>query len=489
MRQIYAKQCQLGQSPIEQIEFDLHSRDDIPQILRGLQYIYSEPALRKLVFEHLEKLIPADVDPNNGRPGMDLWNVFVLATLRVNLNCDYDRIVELANEHRSLRMMLGHDGPFAVDVRYCRETVRENLQLITPEVLDKINQAIVKAGHQLLGQADAPLLARCDSFVVETGVEYPTDIRLLDDAMHKVIMGCGQAYKQFSVPDWRQYDYNYTCLHTLYRTAQRIKHSSSKDEAKKAAQQDKIIQAHQAFIDRAEFFLQRAQQTLEQLADIPGSEALRAEIDYYGLCAYHQIDLIRRRVVEGETIPHAEKIFSLFKPYTEWISKGKAGVPQELGLRVCIVEDQFGFLLHHQVMEQQTDDKVAVSIVRETKARFLNLRLCSFDKGFWSTGNHKELEEILDKAVLPKKGGLSKPDRERQSDPEFIQARKQHAAVESAINALEVHGLDACPDYGLDSFKRYVALAVVGRNIQKLGAILLQREKRDAEKRRTRLTA
>lgn len=92
MRQIHAKQCQLGQSPIEQIEFDLHSRDDIPQILRGLQYIYSEPALRAVVFEHLEKLIPADVDPNNGRPGMDLWNVFVLASLRVNLNCDYDRI-------------------------------------------------------------------------------------------------------------------------------------------------------------------------------------------------------------------------------------------------------------------------------------------------------------------------------------------------------------------------------------------------------------
>ena len=263
-----------------------------------------------------------------------------------------------------------------------------------------------------------------------------------------------------------------------------IKHSSSKDEAKKAAQQHKIIQAHQAFIDRAEFFLQRARKTLEQLAEILGSEALRAEIDYYGLWAYHQIDLIRRRVVEGEKIPHAEKVFSLFKPYTEWISKGKAGVPQELGLRVCIMEDQFGFLLHHQVMEQQTDDKVAVSMVLEAKKRFPNLRLCSFDKGFWSTGNLKELEEILDKVVLPKKGGLSKPDHERQSDPEFIQARKQHAAVESAINALEVHGLDICPDYGLDSFKRYVALAVVGRNIQKLGAILLQRD-REAENRRT----
>jgi len=482
MRQIHTQQCQLGQPPIEKMHFDHHSRDDIPQILCGLQHLYSDPDTQKIIFEHLEKLIPTDVDANNGRPGMDLWNVFVLATVRVNLNCDVDRVVELANEHRSLRMMLGHEGPFALDVRYCRETVRENLYLVTDEVLADINVAIVCAGHQLLGKSDVPLLARCDSFVVETDIEYPTDIRLLNDAMRKVIMACGQAYKQFGVPNWRNHKDNHASVNRLYIRAQRIKHSSSKDPAKKAAQQDKIIHAHQAFIDRAGFFLQRAQKTLDRLENVPGSEALCAEINYYGFWAYHQIDLIQRRVMSGEKIPHAEKIFSLFKPYSEWISKGKAGVSQELGLRVCIVEDQFGFLLHHQVMEQQTDDKVAVSIVRETKARFPNLRLCSFDKGFWSTSNHKELEEILDKVVLPKKGSLSKEDRERQSDPEFVQARKQHAAVESAINALEVHGLDFCPDYGLDKFKRYVALAVVARNIQKIGAILLQR-KRDAEKR------
>jgi hypothetical protein len=37
--------------------------------------------------------------------------------------------------------------------------------------------------------------------------------------------------------------------------------------------------------------------------------------------------------------------------------------PVELGLRVCVLEDTMGFILHDQVMEKQTDDKVAVSIV------------------------------------------------------------------------------------------------------------------------------
>ena len=72
-----------------------------------------------------------------------------------------------------------------------------------------------------------------------------------------------------------------------------------------------------------------------------------------------QVELIIRRVFEDQVIPHHEKIFSLFEPHTEWISKGKTGVPVELGLRVCVLQDQFGFTLHHRVMAKETDDMVA----------------------------------------------------------------------------------------------------------------------------------
>ena len=50
-----------------------------------------------------------------------------------------------------------------------------------------------------------------------------------------------------------------------------------------------------------------------------------------------------RRVIEHEYIAHSEKVFSLFELHTEWINEGKAGVPVELGLRVCVLQDQFGF--------------------------------------------------------------------------------------------------------------------------------------------------
>jgi IS5 family transposase len=187
---------------------------------------------------------------------------------------------------------------------------------------------------------------------------------------------------------------------------------------------------------------------LHALAHIP--ERLLAKLDGSMEHAERQIDPIRRRVSQGETLPHAEKVFSLFQPHTEWISKGKAGVPVELGLRVCAVEDQHRFLLHHQVMEKTAADAVAVGVLDATRERFAERRAMSFDKGFHSPANQTALAERLEKVVLPKKGKRSAADPLRESDPEFIRLRHQHSAVESAINALEVHGLDRCRDSGID---------------------------------------
>jgi transposase, IS5 family len=206
------------------------------------------------------------------------------------------------------------------------------------------------------------------------------------------------------------------------------------------------------------------------------AEVFLGELDEFMGHAARQIDQVNRRVLQGQSIAHEEKVFSLFQPHTEWISKGKAGVPVELGLRVCVVEDQYRFIMNHQVMQGTTDDVVAVPIIEATQQRFANLHSVSMDKGFHSKDNRARLEGLANVIVLPKKGKLSAADRERESDTEFVRLRQQHSAVESAINALEQHGLDVCRDHGIDGFKRYVALAVVARNVQRLGALLRQQE-------------
>lgn len=475
MRQIINPQMQFGEKSIFDIKFDLRSRDEIPQLLTGLQHIYITPDLRQEVFAHLKKMIPASVDCQNGRPGMDLWKIFVMGTLRLNLNWDYDHLQEMVNNHSTIREMLCH-GFDNQEKMYSLQTLKDNVSLLSEEIIEQINQIVVKSGHELIkkngGQDTEKLRGRCDSFVVETDVHFPTDINLLFDGIRKVIELIAALCFLLGSSLWGESKYDIRQIKKIFRDLQKIKHSTSKDEKKKKEQEERILAAYQAYIDVVNHYLDKAEITLAILIRSFGANKSQfIEINKFITHAKRQIEQIERRIFDGEQIPHSEKVFSLFEEHTEWISKGKAGVPVELGLRVCIVEDQMGFILCHQVMGKLTDDQIAVSIVQKIQKNFPNFKICSFDKGFHSPSNQVELKTLLEMAVLPKKGRLSQSDKEREYSPDFIKEKKQHSAVESGINALEVHGLDKCPDHGIDGFKRYIALAILARNLQQLGAI------------------
>jgi hypothetical protein len=484
MRHALPPQLQLGELDVSAIKFDAYSRDDIPQLLRGLQHLYDDKEGRDAVLKLLGENVVAQVDADTGRPGMSLWAILVLGVVRLGLNSDYDRVMELANEHRTLRQMLGH-GLLDEDKRYGLQTIKDNVSKLTPEILDLINWVVVNRGHQLLGQDGQPLRGRCDSSVVKTDVHYPTDTNLLMDAMRKILSHCGKANAAFAeVNGWRQHEHLYQGLRNLYHKARQLKKSTSQDAAKVQARLEEIYRAIQALLDRSSELLTRASNTLMQLRAIPDPAALlfTREIECFQAHAERQIDQIHRRAIHGEVIPHGEKVFSLFEEHTEWIVKGKAGVPVELGLRVCVLEDHMGFILHHKVMQQQTDDKITVDMVREAQVRYPLLHACSFDKGFYTPNNLERLESLLEQATLPKKGRWSEVDRARESDEAFVVARKQHSAVESAINAMQVHGLDRCPDHGIEGFERYVALSVLGRNLIKIGAVLQQHEREQLQR-------
>jgi len=333
----------------------------------------------------------------------------------------------------------------------------------------------------VLKKNEVDLDGRCDSFVVETDVHYPTDINLLWDAVRKAVELTATLAEEAGLAGWRKSKYWLRELKRLFRAAQQAKRSTSSDPAKQARQEDVVRAAHEVYLAQAGELLARVMGTAALVREL--KEYNLDEVEQYVGHARRQLDQVRRRVILGETIPHAEKVFSVFEPHTEWISKGKAGVPVELGLRVCVVEDQFGFILHHRVMRRETDDQVAVPMVAGAQERFPRLACCSFDKGFHSPANQARLRELLARVVLPRKGKLSQAAREVENAAEFVRVRRRHSAVESAINALEVHGLDRCPDHGIVGFEKYVALAVVSRNIQKLGAILLKREARAAKRR------
>ncbi len=360
--------------------------------------------------------MPPEISPNNGRHGMDLWKILVLGTIRLNCNWDYDKLHEIVNNHKKIRQMLGH-STFDDDYEYPIQTLKDNVSLLTPETLDKINQIVVTYGHKVVGKKKTEYLSgSCDSFVIKTSVHFPTDINLLYDAIQKILVLIMGICSLEGISDWRQGKYYIRKAKKFYRKAQQLKHSSSKDDAKKADRERLIIEAHTEYTDLAQYLIDKIRQTLISLqpTDIKTFfkiEEVQRFIDH----ADRQIDQIRRRVVHDEVIEHHEKVFSLFEEHTEWISKGKAGVPVELGLKVCIVKDQYNFILHHHVMQKETDDKIAVSIIKETQLRFPDFNACSYDKGFHSPYNQKELSKLLDKVVLPRKGRLSAINKEIES--------------------------------------------------------------------------
>jgi IS5 family transposase len=488
MRVVQERQMKLGEVDVSQICIRIASRDDIPQVLSGLKAIYCHPVAQAKVFDLLHKRINPTIDKSTGRPGMSLWAILVCGALRLDLNADYDLLQELITEHRTIRLMMGHgEGDRTT---YALQTLKDNVSLLTVELLDEINQVVVDLGHSMVGKtAGETLRGRCDSAVVETHVEYPTDIGLLFDATRKVIELTAELCAAEGRPGWRQYRHNVGQVKRLLRYAQTAKARKASSEEQKARHAANVIEAHQNYIGLAQGFLDKSRQTLSALpATGVLQQAACVGVETFLKHADRQIDQIRRRVIGGEVIPHDEKVFSMFQPHTEWVMKGKAGVPVELGLRCAFLEDQYGFILHHQVMEKQTDDQVAVPMVVGSKQRFTDLDACSFDKGFHSAKNQEELSRHLKLVALPRKGKLSAAAQDIENAEDFVKARRQHPAIESAINALEVHGLDRCLDHGIHGFKRYVAMAVVARNIHRLGMLVREKELR-REKRKALLAA
>jgi hypothetical protein len=147
MRDTICEQLTLGEVDISTISFDPKSRDEIPQLLRGLQYIYCNSELRDKVFKVLKDNIKHS--RKKGRRGMELWKILVLGTIRLNCNWDYDKLKEIADNHCTLREMLGITAWVRKPI-FNLQTLKDNISLLTPDLLIQINTLVVAAGHNLV---------------------------------------------------------------------------------------------------------------------------------------------------------------------------------------------------------------------------------------------------------------------------------------------------------------------------------------------------
>ena len=316
MRKIIESQMQIGEVSIMNIKLDLKSRDEIPKVLFGLQQIYRDPEIRNQVFDILKEIIPEGIDINNGRRGMDLWKILVLGVIRLACNWDYDKLKEIADQHKTVREMLGH--PSYDDNHYPLQTIKDNISLFTPDTLDRINQLVIKTGHKELGKNEDDILkGKVDSFVVETNVHFPTDISLLYDAIRKVITLIAVLCSKYGRTEWRKWKDNLLNVKRLFNHVRKLKHSTSKNDKKKQERADEIKEVHQSYIALVKTFIEKAKMTIDEIRNIEQNEPGLEEIEKYIMHAERQIDQIERRVVKDEKIPHDEKVFSIFEEHNE----------------------------------------------------------------------------------------------------------------------------------------------------------------------------
>ena len=355
---------------------------------------------------------------------------------------------ELVNNPIQVRQMLGLGAAGFDCGQFHLQTVIGNVALLSADLLEQVNRVLVAAGQAVAGHEPGTSLAgRCASFAVETDVHYPTDVNLLWDAVRCLIAVASAACAEVGLGGWRKRVALQLRLQALFNKVRRTR------QAKPAA-----VRAYLAFCQR---LVERAGGQLPDLQRAVEAERVAGLLGH----ARRQIDQVSRRLLKGERIPHAEKVFSVFEEHTRWVSKGKAGCPVELGVPVCIVEDQHQFVVGWESEWCGGDTDVAVPLVQACQQAYPELRSCSFDKGFHSPANRAALDGLLGLNALPRKGRLSGKDKEREGAEEFVQARQQHPAVESAINNLERRGLDRVRTHGKAGFERTVALAVTAARL------------------------
>src|SRR6516164_4788506 len=200
--------------PIAQVKLNLECRDEIVPILRALQHVYEDAAVRRELLQLVGKDVNQGTSRKHGRRGLNYWEIVVLAAARLGCNLDYDKLQDLAENHRSLRQIMGI-GDWQEEVDFDWRRIEDNLLKLRPETLKKISALVVKAGHAL--EPGAIAVVRGDTFVVETNIHYPTESTLIGDGLRKILPLAAELAVENGLRGWRQHEHLLGKVHKLVR--------------------------------------------------------------------------------------------------------------------------------------------------------------------------------------------------------------------------------------------------------------------------------
>lgn len=482
MRIHFEQQTKIGVELISEVDLSMRSRDQFPQLLAGLQYIFIKPEVNKSVFKLLEEKLMKG-KKRTGRPGMSLWEILVLGVVRLNLNMDYDRLHYISNSDQKLRGILGVHSitpDWDLGKEYKLQTLKDNVRLVDEELIKQINELVVGSGHELKKKeerlvGDIKLRLKTDSFAVESNIHFPTDLNLLWDSLRKCFDVLEKLGKEGKVPGFGKLHFWKKEVYKSYRWASNIHRKKGKNYTERLQSSTGLYLKNTV---KVLVRIKNAVAALRKKGDLMQEIMLDILEKFYDWGLKHE-GLVRRRIMNGEKIPHGEKVFSIFEPHTEWLQKGKAGNKVELGHNVSVTTDQWEFVVDWEVVEKQSDKQLTVALGKRLSGRFdsaYSLESISFDRGYYSLLGEKSLKKTFDRVVMPKPGKKTANRESEESTEEFSTLRRAHSAVESNINELEHSGADKVPDKGINGFKKYVAWSVLAHNLKRLGRLVIEGE-------------
>lgn len=310
---------------------------------------------------------------------------------------------------------------------------------------------------------------------MKSNIHFPTDFNLLWDGIRKCFDYLNHLKQTVKIVGFRKLLFWKKKSYSAYRQAAEIHRKKGRNF------QLRLKRSTARYLEISRQILKRVQAVL---LDLKGKMTLKEAVLYEWLQKCYDfgvkyVNLLERRVIFGEKIPHDEKVFSLFEPHVEWIKKGKANNQVELGHLTSITTDQWNFILDWEVVEKQVDKQLTVALGQRLEKNYgttYHLRRISFDRGYYSLLGKKSLQKIFEMVVMPKSGKKTETQQLEEDDSTFKQACRKHSAVESNINELEQSGADKVPDKGIDGFKKYVGWSVLAHNLKRLGRLVIEQQ-------------
>jgi transposase, IS5 family len=414
--------------------------------------------------------------PGSGRRGLTPQQILrALVLMRVK-NWDYRELRERIADGLMLRQF----ADFYCDPVPKHDAFNRGFNRLTPDTLKAVNDLVVQAAVGL-GLEDGTKL-RVDTTVVQTDIHHPTDNTLLWDVVRVVTRLVGRLAKALEHRRIKGF-----CDRT--RSARRRMYEIQRMTTRQRHEQQPAT--YRALIGIAEEVVESARMVLaktnkargkDMLADM-AIEEIRKEIDRHCGLGSRVIDQARRRVLHGEQVLNAEKIYSIFEPHTDLIKRGKVKTPIEFGHKVFLAESAQGLITQYEVLKGNPSDEVHVapSLQRHKQAFGRAPELYGSDRGFFSEQNVTSCTRDGVKVVcIPQRGGKKTPEREAcEKSAEFKEGQRFRAGIEGRISVLfRGRGMKRCLAEGAERFELWVAAAVLANNLMNIAVLLTRRSSR-----------